>query len=143
MIICCSPFCWFQWKTLNQVASDLAREVADEGGALVAGSLSPITAYKEKTEGKEFIQNEFKKQCDIFVEKKVDFLLGEVRFLLLILTKCISYYRVPLFMRIYDNYLPERFPYALIRKCMFRQIVLNLYFCRRLIVLVVCDRRRD
>eukprot|EP00057_Strongylocentrotus_purpuratus_P010377 XP_011664851.1 PREDICTED: betaine--homocysteine S-methyltransferase 1 [Strongylocentrotus purpuratus] len=65
------------WKTLNQVASDLAREVADEGGALVAGSLSPITAYKEGTEGKEFIQNEFKKQCDIFVEKKVDFLLGE------------------------------------------------------------------
>ncbi|XP_063958959.1 betaine--homocysteine S-methyltransferase 1-like isoform X3 [Lytechinus pictus] len=65
------------WERINYVACDLAREVADEGGALVAGSLSPITSYKEKTAGKEFVQNEFKKQCDIFVEKGVDFMLGE------------------------------------------------------------------
>ena len=68
-----------QWRTLNNAACDLAREVADEGGALVAGGLSPVPAFSEG-KGKEFVQNEFKQQCDLFVNKRVDFLLGEVRF---------------------------------------------------------------
>ncbi|XP_030842751.1 S-methylmethionine--homocysteine S-methyltransferase BHMT2 [Strongylocentrotus purpuratus] len=66
---------------INHRACDLAREVANEGGALVAGSVSNVNAYRKDGAchgaGKEFVQNEFKKQCDIFVKKGVDFLLGE------------------------------------------------------------------
>ncbi|XP_071504432.1 betaine--homocysteine S-methyltransferase 1-like [Diadema antillarum] len=64
------------WEELNNAACDLAREVAEEGDALVAGSLSPIPGYMHG-KGKEFVQSEFRKQCDIFVNKKVDFLMGE------------------------------------------------------------------
>ncbi len=52
--------------------------MAQEGGALVAGSVSPLSDdsfYK----GKEHSQSEFRKQMSIFKEKGVDFLLGEVR----------------------------------------------------------------
>ena len=62
---------------INNAACDLAREVANEGGALVAGGLSPVPGYKEG-KGKEFVQGEFRKQCNVFKEKDVDFLLGEV-----------------------------------------------------------------
>eukprot|EP00057_Strongylocentrotus_purpuratus_P013915 XP_011668389.1 PREDICTED: uncharacterized protein LOC589758 [Strongylocentrotus purpuratus] len=67
---------------INHRACDLAREVANEGGALVAGSVSNVNAYRKDGAchgaGKEFVQNEFKKQCDILVKKGVDFLLGEL-----------------------------------------------------------------
>ena len=59
----------------------MAREVANEGDALVAGGLSPVPCYSEG-KGKERVQEEFRKQCQIFREKGVDFLLGEVRKLL-------------------------------------------------------------
>ena len=62
---------------INNAACDLAREVANEGDALVAGGLSPVPGYKEG-KGKEFVQGEFRKQCNVFKEKDVDFLLGEV-----------------------------------------------------------------
>ncbi|XP_072045474.1 betaine--homocysteine S-methyltransferase 1-like [Amphiura filiformis] len=61
---------------INNSACDLAREVADEGDALVAGSLSPLPAYVEK-KSKAYIQEEFRKQCEVYVEKGADFLLGE------------------------------------------------------------------
>lgn len=62
-------------KTLNREACDLARQVADEGNALVAGSMSNIPGYQEK--GKEYVMAEFAKQVEVFKEKGVDFLLGE------------------------------------------------------------------
>ncbi|XP_072043049.1 betaine--homocysteine S-methyltransferase 1-like, partial [Amphiura filiformis] len=61
---------------INNAACDLAREVANEGDALVAGGLSPLPAYGEK-KGKEFIKRELRKQCDLYIKKGVDFLLGE------------------------------------------------------------------
>ncbi|XP_072174815.1 betaine--homocysteine S-methyltransferase 1-like [Diadema setosum] len=64
------------YDELNRRACELAREVADEGDALVAGSLSPVTIYQDGA-GKERVQEAFKKQLDIFQERGVDFLLGE------------------------------------------------------------------
>ncbi|XP_077978435.1 betaine--homocysteine S-methyltransferase 1-like [Glandiceps talaboti] len=61
---------------LNRAACDIAREVANEGNALVVGGISPTPSYTEG-KGKEAVQKEFETQCQIFVEKDVDFLLAE------------------------------------------------------------------
>ncbi|KAJ8045321.1 Betaine--homocysteine S-methyltransferase 1 [Holothuria leucospilota] len=66
----------FQCDNLSRRACDLAREVAKEGNALVAGSVSPVVEYMTLKEKKGAIE-EFKKQIEIFIEKKVDFLIGE------------------------------------------------------------------
>ncbi|XP_033640100.1 betaine--homocysteine S-methyltransferase 1-like isoform X1 [Asterias rubens] len=63
-------------RDLNLKACDLARQVASEGDALVAGGFSPVRPFSED-KSKEHIQAEFKKQADVFQEKKVDCLLGE------------------------------------------------------------------
>lgn len=63
-------------KGINDAACHLAKEVASEGDALVAGGISQTPAYLSGL-GKEAVQNEFKKQCDSFVENKVDFLIAE------------------------------------------------------------------
>ncbi len=64
---------------INNAGCDLAREVANEGNALVAGGLSPVLPGGVEPEGKkELAQGEFRKQCNIFREKNVDFVLGEV-----------------------------------------------------------------
>ena len=62
---------------MNQAACDLAREVANEGGALVAGNISNTPSYLAG-KGKEAVQAEFKKQLEVFVKNDVDFLIGEV-----------------------------------------------------------------
>ena len=67
----------FQCELINQAACDLAREVANEGDALVAGNFSQTPSYMSGL-GKEVVQEEFKKQVDVFVKNDVDFLLGEV-----------------------------------------------------------------
>ncbi|XP_070566471.1 betaine--homocysteine S-methyltransferase 1-like [Ptychodera flava] len=61
---------------LNRAACDIAREVADEGGALVVGGISPTPSYLEG-KSKSVVQKEFEKQCQVFLEKDVDFLLAE------------------------------------------------------------------
>ena len=66
-----------QGAQINEAACDLAREVANEGGALVAGGVSQTPSYlscKSETEVKAI----FKKQLDVFVKKNVDFLIAEV-----------------------------------------------------------------
>ncbi|XP_038066777.1 betaine--homocysteine S-methyltransferase 1-like [Patiria miniata] len=63
-------------RTLNLQACDLARQVASQGDALVAGGLSPVMCYCVD-KGKDNVQKEFKKQLDVFMEKDVDFVLGE------------------------------------------------------------------
>jgi betaine-homocysteine S-methyltransferase len=68
----------FQGEAVNQAACDLAREVADEGGALVAGNICQVPTYLDG-KGKEACQAEYKKQIDVFVKNNVDFLIGEVR----------------------------------------------------------------
>ena len=72
-------FCYLQGQEINEAACDLAREVANEGDALVAGGITQTPAYlscKSETEVKAL----FKKQTDVFVKKNVDFLIAEVCF---------------------------------------------------------------
>lgn len=53
------------------------REVANEGGALVAGGVSQTPSYIE-TRNEDKVKAIFKKQMDDFLKKDVDFLLVEV-----------------------------------------------------------------
>ena len=53
--------------------------MANEGDALVAGNFCQTPSYMSGL-GKEVVQQEFKKQVDVFVKNDVDFLLGEVIF---------------------------------------------------------------
>jgi len=64
---------------INQAACDLAREVANEGDALVAGNICQTPSYMSGL-GKEVVQKEFQKQIEVFVKNDVDFLLGETFF---------------------------------------------------------------
>ena len=59
----------------------MARTVAEEGGALVAGGVSQTPAYLSN-QGKDAVCAQFKKQIDCFVSENVDFLIAEVNFLL-------------------------------------------------------------
>lgn len=82
-IICAYLFCicFPQSTTINNAACDLAREVASEGDALVAGSLSTVACHHSidaEGKGKEWVQEQFRKQCNVFRDKDVDFILAEV-----------------------------------------------------------------
>ncbi|KAK5870951.1 hypothetical protein PBY51_003856 [Eleginops maclovinus] len=66
----------FTGAQINEAACDLAREVANEGDALVAGGVCQTPSYlscKSETEVKAIL----KKQLDVFVKKDVDFLIAE------------------------------------------------------------------
>ncbi|CAJ0927826.1 unnamed protein product [Ranitomeya imitator] len=63
-------------QKVNEAACDIAREVANEGDALVAGGVSQTPSYlscKSESEVKAI----FRKQLDVFVKKNVDFLIAE------------------------------------------------------------------
>ena len=64
-------------------ASELAKKVADEGGALTLGGICQCPTYLSNV-GKEAVQEEFRKQIQVFVEAGLDFLLCEV-----VITNCI------------------------------------------------------
>lgn len=66
-----------QGAQINEAACDLAREVANEGNALVAGGVSQTPAYLS-CKSEDEVKAIFKKQLDIFVKKDVDFLIAEV-----------------------------------------------------------------
>lgn len=72
-----SSFLKLQGKQINEAACDLAREVADEGDALVAGGVSQTPSYLS-CKSEDDVKATFKKQIDVFVQKKVDFLIAEV-----------------------------------------------------------------
>lgn len=72
----------FQCKEINDASCKIAREVAEEGDALVLGGVCQTPTYLSG-QGKEAVKAEFRKQVQVFVEKKVDFLLAEVQFLIL------------------------------------------------------------
>lgn len=61
---------------INAEACKIAREVAEEGDALVAGGLSQTPSYLSGA-GKAAVQKEFKVQLDQFVKNKVDFIICE------------------------------------------------------------------
>lgn len=63
-------------KAINQAACDIAAEVAREGNALAAGGISQTPSYLSG-KGKEAVKAEFRKQVEVFVENKMDFLIAE------------------------------------------------------------------
>lgn len=67
-----------QGAEINLAACDLAREVADEGNALVAGGVSQTPSYLS-CKSKADVKAIFQKQLDVFSKKEVDFLIAEVR----------------------------------------------------------------
>lgn len=66
----------FTCRQVNDAACRIAHEVANEGDALVAGGISQTPTYLSGL-GKNKTQQEFKKQVDVFLENKVDFLIAE------------------------------------------------------------------
>ncbi|XP_055454340.1 S-methylmethionine--homocysteine S-methyltransferase BHMT2 [Psammomys obesus] len=65
-----------KWEDINAAACDLAREVADEGNALVAGAICQTSLYKyHKDETR--IKNLFRVQLEVFARKNMDFLIAE------------------------------------------------------------------
>ena len=59
----------------------MARTVAEEGDALVAGGVSQTPTYLSD-QGKDAVCAQLKKQIDCFVSENVDFVIAEVNFLL-------------------------------------------------------------
>uniref|UniRef100_A0A1W7RAE1 Betaine--homocysteine S-methyltransferase 1 n=1 Tax=Hadrurus spadix TaxID=141984 RepID=A0A1W7RAE1_9SCOR len=66
----------FTGKDINEAACILAKEVANEGNALVAGGISQTPSYLSG-KSKDEVQTEFKKQIQVFLDNKVDFLICE------------------------------------------------------------------
>ncbi|KAM3874518.1 betaine--homocysteine S-methyltransferase 1 isoform 2-T2 [Diretmus argenteus] len=66
----------FTGQQINEAACDLAREVADEGDAMVAGGVSQTPAYLS-CKSEDEVKAIFKKQIDVFVQKNVDFIIAE------------------------------------------------------------------
>ncbi len=62
---------------INKAAASLAKEVAAEGGALTLGGISQCPTYLSGA-GKDKVKEEFRKQCKVFVDHGLDFLLCEV-----------------------------------------------------------------
>ena len=66
-----------QAAEINTAACKIAREVANEGDAIVCGGLSPVPGYV-MGKGEKAVRQEFRNQVDVFMEHKVDFVLAEV-----------------------------------------------------------------
>ena len=58
------------------MAVEIAQEVAASCDAYVCGGISPTVSFKEGVDP-SVVKEEFRTEIDIFVQKKVDFLLGE------------------------------------------------------------------
>lgn len=67
----------FQGGQINEAACNLAREVANEGDALVAGCVSKTPCY-QKSRSEPEVKAIFKKQMDDFLKKNIDFFIVEV-----------------------------------------------------------------
>ena len=63
-------------RDINDAACKLAREVADEGGALVSGGVCQTPTYLSGL-GKDKVQEEFRKQTEVFKANGVDFMIAE------------------------------------------------------------------
>ncbi|GFY62608.1 betaine--homocysteine S-methyltransferase 1 [Trichonephila inaurata madagascariensis] len=71
MIVCC-----YRVTTSTRLPAKSLREVASEGDALVAGGISQTPSYLSR-KGRKAVQEEFRKQVQVFVKNKVDFLICE------------------------------------------------------------------
>ncbi|KAJ6669818.1 hypothetical protein lerEdw1_000367 [Lerista edwardsae] len=63
-------------QKVNEAACDIAREVAREGDALVAGGVSQTPSYLSGKNEAE-VKAVFRKQLQVFTQKNVDFLIAE------------------------------------------------------------------
>lgn len=63
-------------QKVNEAACDIARDVANEGDALVAGGVSQTPSYLSCKSEKE-VKTIFHKQLEVFVKKNVDFMIAE------------------------------------------------------------------
>jgi len=63
-------------EAINREAAAIAREVAAEGDALTLGGICQCPTYLSG-QNKEAVQGEFRKQIDVFIKEKMDFLLCE------------------------------------------------------------------
>jgi len=63
-------------ERINRAAAKIAKEVANEGGALTLGGISQCPTYLSGGT-KTAVQAEFRKQTKVFVEEGLDFLLCE------------------------------------------------------------------
>ena len=68
----------FTCADVNTTSSNLAKQVADEGGALTLGGICQCPTYLSGSSKKE-VQAEFRKQVKVFVDCGLDFLLCEVK----------------------------------------------------------------
>lgn len=66
----------FTGRDINLKASELAKQVAAEGDALTLGGICQCPTYLSGA-GKEKVQEEFRKQIQVFVDTDLDFLLCE------------------------------------------------------------------
>ncbi|KAM8743761.1 betaine--homocysteine S-methyltransferase 1 [Acanthopagrus schlegelii] len=66
----------FTGQQINEAACDLAREVANEGDALVAGGVSQTPSYLS-CKSEDEVKAIFMRQIEVFVKKDVDFLIAE------------------------------------------------------------------
>lgn len=66
----------FSGQKVNEAACDIAREVAEEGDALVAGGVSQTPSYLSGKSEVE-VKTIFRKQLEVFKKKNVDFLIAE------------------------------------------------------------------
>lgn len=67
-----------QGAQINDAACNMAKEVANEGDALVAGGVSQTPSYLE-TRSEVEVKAIFKKQMDDFLKKDIDFFIAEVK----------------------------------------------------------------
>lgn len=63
-------------QQINEMACDIAREVADEGGLLVCAGVSQTPVYKDKSSERQ-VKAIVQKQLDVFLKKEVDFVIAE------------------------------------------------------------------
>ena len=68
----------FTGADINRRASELAKQVAAENGALTLGGICQCPTYLSGV-GKQKVQEEFRKQIQVFVDTDLDFLLCEVK----------------------------------------------------------------
>jgi len=66
----------FTGADINRRASELAKQVAAENGALTLGGICQCPTYLSGV-GKQKVQEEFRKQIQVFVDTDLDFLLCE------------------------------------------------------------------
>jgi len=66
----------FTGAAINKAAADHCKKVAAEGDALTLGGICQCPSYLSGA-GKDKVQQEFRKQCQVFVDHGLDFLLCE------------------------------------------------------------------